>query len=152
MQTPVSSPARASSHSHTSVAAVRVNTHRSTHNHKFSCTHINSLHSQMGWRESSQCWLINSGGRLKPLTQWAAMSFLWFSDKPDMPERSITDLNVQLLNRLPVCLLTHRSGSFMHTHIPTHVFKLNYKFQLACISPSLNKLKYIQLYVVTSFT
>lgn len=66
--------------------------------------------------ESSQCWLINSGGRLKPLTQWTAMSCLWFPDKPHMLKRSITDLNVQLLNRLPVCLLTHRDTHTSQTH------------------------------------
>ena len=103
--------------SHAHIATVLSLSLSHTHTRKHTCT-------QMGWRESSQCWLINSGGRLKPLTQWAAMSCLWFPDKPHTLDRSITDLNVQLLNRLPVCLLTHITGSFMHTHTQIYTYKI----------------------------
>lgn len=96
------------------------NTHRYTSQLQI-LKHTSSKHTQthkMGWWESSQCGLINSGGRLKPLTQWAAMSCLWFLDKPHMPERSIPDLNRQLLNHLPATD-THTRLPFWHMVINT---------------------------------
>lgn len=60
-------------------------------------------------RERSQCRLIDTGGRLKPLTQWAATSCLWFTTHAgkihNWPQRAIIGSCT--------CLVTH--GSFKHT-------------------------------------
>lgn len=99
------------SHIHKPCATANSQAHTSAiHTHTCTRAHVE-------WWERSQCLLINTGGRLKPLTQCAAMSFLWFTTHAgtihNWPQRAIIELSN--------CLCTH-------THIHKHIHSSLHEF------------------------
>lgn len=62
------------------------------------------------WTESCQGCLINSGGRLKPLTQCTAMSCLWFPHKHQTDLYLTSTYNNESTTFLP----------YVHANTPTH--------------------------------